>query len=281
MNPCILCSSTAFHPIHQKQKWKYLQCQNCGLVIIDPKPSNKELLRGYNTYLPEVPEEIKNWENMMQPVIKKSAQIIQKETGKGGGCLLDVGSGYGFFLKEMHTLGWDVEGVELSKTGREYTCRNGRISVHALPLESLRLPENNFDVVTLFYVIEHLPDPVTTIKEIFRILKPGGMILLRWPHSAPIAKLLGPFSKALDLFHTPFHLYDFSPRTIRLLLETAPFDRIETLIGGYSIPQNRLNHWSSIITGFLAEGILKLSGKKLLLPGVSKTTVAHKKKGHA
>lgn len=253
-----------------------MMCLNCGLVSLKPHPSADELAASYNDYLQENPEAIRQWETMMRPIVIKSARLIETEFGSKPGDLLDIGSGYGFFLEEMKTRGWNVEGVELSETGRKYTQSRIDVPIHAHPIEALSLPKDHYDVVTLFYVIEHLPDPVSTIREVNRILKPGGMVLLRWPHSTPIVKLLGPFSNKLDLYHTPFHLYDFSPKTIAILLGTSSFKHIRTVIGGYTLPEARLNRYASIITGVVAEILSRLSNKRLLIQGVSKTTVARK-----
>ena len=267
---CLLCGSSQFCLIHQKDMWKYLRCRNCGLVGMYPHPSDDELFGSYGDYLPKDPRKIKAWKAMMRPIIVNAAGLIESEPGR----LLDIGSGYGFFLEEMKNKGWEVEGIELSETGRQYTQRRINVPVHSRPVEFLTLPENHFDVVTLFYVIEHLPDPVSTLREVRRIIRPGGTLLLRWPHSTPLVRLLGPFSRMFDLYHTPFHLYDFSPKTISMLLSASSFDHIRTVIGGYTLPEPRINRYASIITGIFAEVLFRLSGGRILVPGVSKTSVA-------
>ncbi len=276
MIQCLLCHSSGFRLVQKKGPWRYLKCLDCGLVCLDPRPSEETLLENYQDYLPLHPGEIRKWEIMMKPVVQHSAHTVGEAHGPIPGRLLDVGSGFGFFLKEMQYRGWEVEGIELSMTGRLFTRKSINATIHDKPVESLCLPEDHFDVITLFYVIEHLPDPLATMKEVFRILKPGGRVLLRWPHSTPIVRLLGPFSRWMDLYHTPFHLYDFSAATINLLLSSASFQAIKTCIGGYSLPPNPLKRWCSILTGRAAEALWRLSHERFLLPGVSKTTVAQK-----
>jgi SAM-dependent methyltransferase len=249
-------------------------CQDCGLVSIHPHPSANDLAESYHSYLPERPEEIRQWETMMRPIVVTSAKLIEMEVANKPGSLLDIGSGYGFFLEEMKRRGWRVDGVELSETGRKYTKRRMDVSVHPYPIESLCLPKNHYDVVTLFYVIEHLPDPVSTLREASRILKPDGLLLLRWPHSTPIVKMLGSFAGRLDLFHTPYHLYDFSPKTVAMLLVASSFKHVRTVIGGHTLPEIRLNRYASIITGVFAQMLWQLSNGRILVPGVSKTTMA-------
>ena len=276
VNHCILCHSSDFRIIHQKNQWRYLRCLECGLVSLHPKPSPRALMKDYQDYLPVRGEEVARWEMMMKPVVDRSADLIESRTKAGSGKLLDIGCGYGFFLREMQSRGWEVEGLEISRPGRRYVRNRWNIHVHSEPLEDLSLHENSFDVVTLFYVIEHVLDPLRLLTEIKRVLKSDGLVLLRWPHSTPIVRILGPLSRKLDLYHTPYHLYDFSPETIKKLLVLAGFGKVETRIGGYTLPSKRLGRWASTVFGQVGEVLYFLSGGNLLLPGISKTTLAFK-----
>ena len=276
LSRCILCNASKFRIIHQKDRWKYCRCLNCGLVYLHPRPTAQELMKNYEDYLPTPSEEIDKWEKMMKQIVDKSADLIEARTNTGGGRLLDIGCGYGFFLKEMKLRGWDVEGVEVSQTGRQYARDKWGINVYSQPVEDIDIPENSFDVVTLFYLIEHVNNPMALLREVNRILRPGGLILLRWPHTTPIVRLLGPLSRKLDLYHTPYHLYDFSPETMKMLMAITDFKNVETIIGGYTLPPREMNRWASMIFGGLGEALYFLSGSNILLPGVSKTTLALK-----
>jgi SAM-dependent methyltransferase len=233
-------------------------------------------LEDYQTYLSETPDEINRWEMMMRPIIDRSANLIESASKIPKGRLLDVGCGYGFFLREMKSRGWQVEGVEVSRVGRRYTAENWGIPVHPLPLEDLGLAGSVFDVVTLFYIIEHVHDPLRLLFETKRVLKPGGVVLLRWPHSTPIVRMLGPLSKRFDIYHTPYHLFDFSPKTIAMALIRCGFENPKTIIGGYTHPNNRLGRWASLGFGKIGEALYLLSGGAVLFPGISKTTMAFK-----
>ena len=276
LSSCILCNASKFRIILQKDQWKYCRCLNCGLVSLHPRPTAQELMKNYEGYLPTPSEEIDKWEKMVKQIIDKSADLIEARTNTSRGKLLDIGCGYGFFLKEMKLRGWDVEGVEVSQTGRQYSQDKWSIHVYSQPLEDLDIPENSFDVVTLFYLIEHVNDPLVLLREVNRILRPGGLILLRWPHTTPIVRILGSLSRKLDLYHTPYHLYDFSPETMKMLLAITDFKNVETIIGGYTLPPREIYRWASMIFGGLGEAVYFLSGKNILLPGVSKTTLAFK-----
>ena len=272
----MLCHASNLRKIYQKDKWRYLRCINCDLVSLYPRPSTEVLIDSYQAYLPLKPDEISKWASMMEPVIVKSADLIETRLSPLKGKLLDIGCGYGFFLNRMKSRGWQVEGIEISGPGRRYAMDKWNIHVYEQAIGHLCIPENSFDVVTLFYVIEHVHDPPELLKEVRRILKPGGLLLLRWPHSTPIIKILGPLSKKLDLYHTPYHLYDFSPRSINKLLNLTGFKEIMTMIGGYTHPSKRTDRLVSILSGRLAEALYRVSGGKVLLPGISKTTLACK-----
>ncbi len=273
---CILCELSPDRQIYQNGSWQYYQCGQCGLVWLHPRPSEDEVLNSYDTYLPVKPGEIDSWQNMIAPVVDVSANVVLENTKTDGTRLLDIGCGHGFFLKRMAQLGWQAEGIEVSKPGRDYARQELGLCIHPKPLEAMAFPPNHFDAVTLFYVIEHVHDPALVLKEVNRILKPNGMLLLRWPHSTPVVKVLGPLAKKFDIYHTPFHLYDFNPTAMRKLVAQAGFLAVQHVIGGYTLPKKRFHRLCSIFFGNMAQTIYQVSCGRVLLPGVSKTTIAFK-----
>lgn len=278
MEPCILCKGVAFRIVHRRGARHYLRCRSCGLVSLYPRPGDGELEQMYQDYLPVTREGIRNWEREGKGVALRAAEIIASRFKAEAGRLLEVGCGLGFFLGTMKMRGWEVEGVEISEAGREFAQRTWKVPVHRGPLDELNLPEESFDAAVLFYVIEHVPDPVGLLTEIGRILKPGGLVLLRWPHTTPIVRMLGPVSRYVDLYHTPYHLYDFSPATMQALLNRCGFGDVETMIGGRTRPRSLAGLSASVLFGSAAEVLYGVSGGQFLLPGVSKTTMARKKR---
>jgi SAM-dependent methyltransferase len=243
------------------------------LVALHPRPSQETLINNYKGYLPHTAAAIRQWERLVRPVIGTSAELIAARM-KGTGRLLDIGCGFGFFLERMQRDGWKVTGIEVSPAGRRYAVERWGFDVRSQPLELLDLKPEQYDVVTLFYVIEHVFDPLRLLERVRRILKPGGLVLLRWPHTTPIVKLLKPWARRLDLYHTPYHIYDFSPATMNRLLKRTGFSAVETVIGGYTHPAPQLARWATMACGRLAQGVAGLSSNRWLLPGVSKTTIA-------
>ena len=94
------------------------------------------------------------------------------------GRMVDIGCGLGFFLSGVSD-SWEKHGVEVSEFAAEHAKKWGKI--HHGTLESAAYPDNHFDLVMLYHVIEHVDDPVALIKEINRILKPGGKLILGTP----------------------------------------------------------------------------------------------------
>jgi SAM-dependent methyltransferase len=271
---CPLCGGPESFPLRQEGSFQMVRCSSCQFIYLNPRPTSEFLLRFYQDYLPENGSSIKAWQRMMEPVFKKAANLIQQYKEKGG--LLDVGSGFGFFLAEMKNRGWDVTGIEISQKAMDYARDVLGLTIHPGPLEKANFPDNYFDAVTGFYVIEHLPYPMVFLRECHRILKPGGLLLLRYPHTTPIKNLLQIFGIKNRLYDLPAHLSDFSPKMIQRCLERIGFGKCQHLIGGYTFPGDPGKRTASILFGSLSEALFYLSGKRFLLPGVSKTILAFK-----
>jgi SAM-dependent methyltransferase len=211
---------------------------------------------------------------MMKPVFHRAANLL--EQNRGNGRLLDVGTGFGFFLVEMKKRGWEAAGVEISQKAMDYARDVIGVVIFAGPLEKADLPDNHFDAVTAFYVIEHISQPLDFLRECHRILKPGGLLLLRYPHTTPIKNVLHLFGIKNRLYDLPAHLSDFSPKMIQQCLERTGFGKCQHLIGGYTLPNDLGKRISSVLFGGIAEALFYLSGKMFLFPGVSKNVLAFK-----
>ena len=279
---CPLCEASGGNPIHREGSFRMVRCPSCQFIYLNPRPTNEALLHFYQCYLPEEASSIESWQRMMEPVFKKAAHLLQRYKASLPAAieelrLLDVGTGFGFFLSEMKSRGWEVMGVEISEKAMDYARDVLGRRVYPGPLEKVGFPENHFEAVTAFYVIEHLPNPMAFFKECHRILKPGGLLLLRYPHTTPIKNLLRFLGIENQLYDLPAHLSDFSPETIQRCLERIEFESCQHLIGGHTLPESLGKRTASSIFGNLSEALFYLSMKKFLFPGVSKTILAFKK----
>ncbi|MDW8065788.1 MAG: class I SAM-dependent methyltransferase [Anaerolineae bacterium] len=136
----------------------------------------------------------------------------------GRGRLLDVGCADGYFLELARAEGWEVTGVEVSAPMAREVARQLRIpvvlSVDPLPLEA-------FDVVTLWEVLEHLPEPVRELRRLAARLRRGGILMLSTPNAAHWQAVLAP--ERWTGYRPPAHLVLFTPASLHLALEQAGF----------------------------------------------------------
>ncbi|MGB6278873.1 MAG: methyltransferase domain-containing protein, partial [Syntrophobacteria bacterium] len=111
MTSCFLCQGSEFRPFIREGQWQYVRCLNCSLIFLEPQPSSSYLHHHYQDYLPADPHSVESWRCLMVQVFSKTARLIEEAVAVPGR-LLDVGCGYGFFLKEMAQRGWQAEGIE-------------------------------------------------------------------------------------------------------------------------------------------------------------------------
>jgi 2-polyprenyl-3-methyl-5-hydroxy-6-metoxy-1,4-benzoquinol methylase len=153
-----------------------------------------------------------------------------------GGRMLDVGCGGGTNLRAMQSLGWEPHGVDFSALAVQ-TCRQSGLDVFHGELSQAGFPDGAFDLVSAHHVIEHVADPAALLREVFRIVKPGGMLLLRTPNSAALGR--GWFGTDWYANDVPRHLTLFAPDNLALLAENAGFERC--VIRTSSTPKVLLN----------------------------------------
>ncbi|MEW6377924.1 MAG: class I SAM-dependent methyltransferase [Thermodesulfobacteriota bacterium] len=271
---CPLCRGPKYSLLHTEGRFQMVRCSSCQFIYLNPRPTDDAIARFYQSYLPEDESSIWAWQRMMQSIFQKAANLIGRYKKRGR--LLDVGAGFGFFLSEMKSRGWEVMGVEVSQKAMDYARDVLGLTVYSGPLEKIGFSENYFDGISGFYVIEHLPHPMAFLKECHRILKPGGLLLLRYPHTTPIKNLLRLFGIENRLYDLPAHLSDFSPEMMQRCLYRTGFEGCQHMIGGYTLPESLGKRTASILFGNISEVFYYLSGKKYLFPGVSKNVIAFK-----
>ena len=271
---CNLCGQSKERIIATQNSYKMVECINCGFIYLNPRPNEEVLNQLYQTYHSRNSDGASSWALLMNKIYKETAHCIRKRFPDPGK-LLDIGCGYGHFLNLMKNYGWDTFGLEPSTPATAY-ARTLKLKVSCETLENTSHNSNSFNVITMFYVLEHLSDPVTALLKVNNILKPGGLLVLRVPHTTPIVKLLSSVGIKNNLYDIPFHLSDFSPKTIQSVLEKTGFEAIHTFPGKSTNPKKYLERFASIFFGTSARVFYRLSFGKLLLSGVSKTTIAEK-----
>jgi 2-polyprenyl-3-methyl-5-hydroxy-6-metoxy-1,4-benzoquinol methylase len=139
-------------------------------------------------------------------------------------------------LQEAKAAGWDPVGVETSEFAAKYAAEHTGCPVYAGTLEKAAFPSESFDVVTLTDVIEHVPEPVELMREIHRILRPGGVVFIVTPNFASLfVWLYGP--KAYAVWPDQHVIY-FQPSTMTKLLRGVGF--VRTITGSKDFYGNNL-----------------------------------------
>jgi len=227
-----------------------VECRTCGLVYTNPRLPEQDLLKAYAGI--EDPE-YKGEDASRSINGHFSLNTISQYVSAGK--LLDVGCSTGYFLNAAR-LHFDASGVEPSRWAGEFARTQLRLEVRTGTLEEARLPTQSFDVVSLIDVIEHLADPLATLKEAARVLKTGGLLYLVTPDVDSLtARLMG--SRWWGL--RPAHIYYFSKKSLARILKEAGFEVVITRSFGRVFTLDywlsRLRHYSSPVNRLLRWGI--------------------------
>ncbi|HEV7394866.1 MAG TPA: methyltransferase domain-containing protein [Pyrinomonadaceae bacterium] len=149
------------------------------------------------------------------------------------GRLVDVGAGRGEILRAAKIAGWEATGIEPSTVFAEYAAKYSGLEVLRKPLEECGLDDNSIDTVILAAVLEHLYNPNEVIREIARILRPGGALFIDVPNEAGLYFRVGNLYQRLrgrdwvvNLAPTfaPFHVFGFTPKSLKALLSKHGFE---------------------------------------------------------
>jgi SAM-dependent methyltransferase len=160
-------------------------------------------------------------------LLKDGASLAEWfETLSPGRRLLEVGCASGAVLEAAAARGWNVQGVEYSADAAREAAAHG-VPVFNGGLEEAQLADASQDVVFLGDVLEHVPDPAATLREVARVLAPGGALALRGPLTTnSLARRLGlgvmdTLGRRLVLREPPYHLWEFEPLTLSQLARAA------------------------------------------------------------
>jgi SAM-dependent methyltransferase len=209
--------------------FRLVRCNRCGLVYINPRPDNEEMKKYYPpANWPRATANIdpdraeihwEPWRKIME--LRAKPILIYKKRGK----ILDVGCGDGFFLKYMKELGWDVYGVEPGESASRYARDILGLNVFSGNLEESPYPDNFFDVINLYAVFEHLPNPSGALIKIRQILQDWGLLVITVPNFTGFESKI--FRTRWVALKAPEHLYHFSPPTLKKIIEKANFKALK------------------------------------------------------
>ncbi|MBI9079575.1 MAG: class I SAM-dependent methyltransferase [Pseudodesulfovibrio sp.] len=219
--------------------WDVLVCKDCKLGVLSPRPTSEDIPGYYgDSFYTTDSKRFSGGVESIRGVLNRYKAWRLKKHLPSPGKLLDFGSGAGHFGSAMSSAGWDVSCEDIS-----YSTECSRLRMDGeQPL--LDYPNDYFDVVTLWYVIEHMLDPRGTLQEVRRVLKPDGTLVLSQQNFSSFqAHVFGPRWLMLD---PPRHVYQFSPDNLKKLVVQEGFavqgvDHHCLEMGTFTILQGILN----------------------------------------
>jgi len=197
------------------------------MLITHPQPSLEKLPSYYesNDYISHTDGKRSLFEKLYQFVkgiaLKNKLKLINSQSQRGR--ILDIGAGVGDFLAVAKNDGWQTIGIEPSEKAKAIALKKGVSFENKLS----DLENNSFDVITMWHVLEHVPDLENQIAELKRLLKPNGTIIIAVPNFNSFdANYYGKFWAAFDV---PIHLWHFSKTAIEMLFAKEDLKLIKVL----------------------------------------------------
>ena len=242
---CEICGNQAYTPVVTNtdfflggdKAFQIVECTECTVLYQRPRPTAATIGQHYPPeYQPFTPSlRTENWLRRLDRSygLAKRCKLITRYIPQGQ--LLDIGCATGDFLSEMQRhRNWQVAGVEPNHLAAQYANENtsGKVvegTANDVPFES-----GAFDAVTMWDVIEHVYDPPSVIREISRLLRPGGLLVMNYPNLESLDRqVFGPYWCGYDL---PRHLYLFPCNLLRTMMEEHGFVELDRrcLYGSYS-----------------------------------------------
>ncbi len=225
---CNQCDAEEQSLIFTKNSYQLVKCASCGLAYIANPPDAAALAKIYSLD-----------SNYHQDLLDPNSSAFAEMSGVAAqhmrhtapwvsqGRLLDIGCSTGLFLDLARKKGFDVSGIEFSPDSAHFAREHFGLTVTGGDIRALDAASGLYDVVTMFDVIEHVPDPLSDMRAIYDRLKPGGLFVVSTPNidglfprlSLPLAKMLDHWPHA----EPPYHLYQFSVGSLSRMLAEAGF----------------------------------------------------------
>jgi len=210
------------------------RCGQCGLIFPNPMPIP---VNGLEQHYGVEPSDYFEHHDLGQKdaCAADLLHTAQSLLGKKGR-LLDIGAGRGEVLRIARQENWHAVGIELSPTFAAFAARHSGAEILREPLEECGFKDQVFDAVILAAVLEHLYNPDQTIREIARILRPGGVLFLDVPNEAGLYFRIGNLYQKLMMrswvvnlapTFSPFHVFGFTPKSLRAILSKYNFKPTE------------------------------------------------------
>jgi SAM-dependent methyltransferase len=244
LTDCPLCDSAQYVPwliltdrnTGLPGEFPLVRCCECGAAYLNPRPSAASISRFYSeTYAPHQAPAAKGSNlscRLKEYGLWKRCQVLLRFQRRGR--VLDVGCGMGQFMAAMQQRGWESVGIDQSDRAVTYVKETLGLEAYLGQLEDLAMPEAEFDAVTMWDSLEHLHYPKAALREIWRLLRPGGYLLIRVPSLDSLDRRI--FKTNWAGFDAPRHLVCFARHTLMRIVSDCGFspERIWCMSGGFA-----------------------------------------------
>ncbi len=245
---CILCESKDYQAVAPQTRdsdQRIIKCQKCSHIQIFPLPKTADENKFYNedeqTRLLYKNIDIEEFEKRASFDTQRRIGLIENNF-KRNISILDIGCGYGFFIKLAKDAGFNATGLEVSKERREIAQKVTGEKILPRAIQGKNKSGKKYDVITLFHVLEHIKNPIELARDLKTYLKPNGTIIIEVPNANDYLLTLNRNYK--DFFWQRAHISYFTPETINEVLKKAGHKNVKIIgIQRYSF-QNALN-WIS------------------------------------
>lgn len=222
---CNLCGAIESTLLVVKDGFRIVRCRHCSLVFVGNPPDQNFLSQHYS-FEAGYHEELKSNPASVKFHDAEARRNLARLSGyRQGGTLLDIGCSTGLFLAKAGAAGWIVRGNEYSADSAAVARATHGLDVVSGALQADSFAAGSFDVVTLWDVLEHVPDPQSTLRLAAALLKPGGLLVVKTPNVDGLyprwsLKAL-PYAGFWGHPEPPGHLFQFSARTLTSMVTAA------------------------------------------------------------
>lgn len=231
---------------------RLVRCRRCGLLYLNPRLKSDLILAGYSGGSDET--FVSQNDARERTFAENLSEIERLAPDKGR--ILDVGTAGGAFLGVAKRRGWEVAGCEPNLWLADWGSKKYGISIKPGTIFDLKADAASFDVITLWDVLEHTPDPKKVLRKCNRLLKPGGVLVVNYPD---VNSLIARMMRRKWVFLLSVHLYYFTFETISRLLADC----------GFSVTR-RKNYWQKLELDYI---LFRMEKMVPLLPSLARKIV--------